>query len=98
MMNRPVIHADFTGVNSLEQPGCVATVTGSQLRAGMVVLDDVLGTPAVGLDHRVRATPKSGAVAFLVNDFDGGGWRHMEFHARSAFKVVAHRRPSATSK
>lgn len=41
----------------------------------MVVLDDELGTPAVGLDHRVRATPRSGLIAFLVNDFDRGEQR-----------------------
>lgn len=90
--NRPAILADFAGVDSLEHPRFIATVTGSQLRAGMVVLDDELCTPAVGLDHRVRATPRSGLIAFLVNDFGRGGWRHLEFHPRSTFKVVAEQR------
>ena len=90
--SRPAILADFADVDSLQQPRFIATVTGSQLKAGMVVLDDELGIPAVGLDHRVRATPRSGLIAFLVNDFDRGGWRHLEFHPRSTFKVLGEQR------
>lgn len=81
---------DFAGVDSLEAPAFAVTVAGAQLTAGMVILDRVLGVPSVGLDHRVRATPRSGSIAFFVHDFDEGGWRRMEFRPGSTYCVVAH--------
>lgn len=81
------IHHDFTAVDTLSTPDTIQ-VKGSALRAGMILVDD-LGCPAVALDHKVRAPRNSGAVAFLVNDLDVGGWSEHLFHANRSFPVVA---------
>jgi len=85
--NSPKIHEDFANIDTLSQPA-TTEVLGSALKAGMVLVDE-LGCPTAGLDHKIRALRNSGSAAFLVADFDRGGWRQDHFHRNVRFTVVA---------
>lgn len=87
-MSRALILEGFEDVDVLSQPPTVE-VCGRNLRAGMVLVDPDLGTPAVGLDHKVQAPRNSGSVAFLCADLEKGGWVTHTFFGNSKFSVVA---------
>ncbi len=62
----------------------------SSLRPGHVLMtDDELGTPCFAIDHRVAATRGSGAIAFLAEDLEAGGWKRISVHANKTVKVLA---------
>jgi len=81
------VFTDWNGIDVLASAPTVE-VKGRNLRAGMVLVDD-LDTPVAGLDHRVKGLRNSGCVAFLVHDLVHGGWHRHDFHANKPFKVVA---------
>ncbi|AJA43758.1 hypothetical protein MILLY_86 [Mycobacterium phage Milly] len=87
-IGRARIFADFTGIDSLAAVDTVE-VKAANLKEGMVLVDPDLGTPAVGIDHRIRATRGTGNVSFLVADLDDGGWRDLHLRASLVVKVVA---------
>jgi hypothetical protein len=87
LMNAAAKYDTFENIDALSQPATVE-VKGANLREGMVIVDE-LGCPSAGLDHRIRAERNSGSVAFLVNDFDRGGYRQDHFHRNVTFRVVA---------
>lgn len=59
------------------------------LKAGMVLVDPKLDTPAAEIDHRTRAVRGSGEVAFLIFDYDARNWFSQSFHANTQIKVMA---------
>jgi hypothetical protein len=86
-MNTAAIYETFANVDTLSQPATV-TVKGANLRAGMILVDE-LGCPVAGLDHKVRGDARTGGVRFLVHDFDRGALRQDDFHRNVTFTVVA---------
>jgi hypothetical protein len=74
-------------IDILSQPA-TTTLKASSLRPGHVLVDD-LGCPAAVIDHRVRAQRGTGAVAYLTNDLDRGGWRTVTFGPNSRITVMA---------
>jgi len=86
-MSAAKVFTDWNGIDLLTSLPTVE-VKGRNLRAGMVLVDD-LDTPVAGLDHRVKGLRNSGCVAFLVHDLVRGGWYRHDFHANKPFKVVA---------
>jgi len=65
-------------------------VRGSALRAGMVLLDPDLMTPAASLDHKVRPARGSGNVAFLALDYDRRAFDTISVHANALVWVASH--------
>lgn len=70
-----------------ELPGI--QVLGSQLRAGMVLLDPDLKTPAASLDHKVRTVRGSGAVRFLALNYDHRAFEPVSVRANALVWVAA---------
>lgn len=64
-------------------------VKATSLREGMVIMDRELGTPALWLDHRVRAPRGSGAVAWLAHDLETGRIETQQFHENHRINVLA---------
>jgi hypothetical protein len=60
-------------------------ILASSLRECMVLMDPELGTPAVWLDHKVRATRSSGQVTWAAHDLETG--RLVTINLRSTMKV-----------
>lgn len=71
----------------VELPG--VQVLGSQLRAGMVLLDPDLMTPAASLDHKTRTTRGSGEVSFLALDYDRRAYGTVSVRANALVWVAA---------
>lgn len=70
-----------------ELPG--VQVLGSKLRAGMVLLDPELKTPAASLDHKTRSVRGSGDVNFLALDYDRRTFGPVAVHANTLVWVAA---------
>jgi hypothetical protein len=86
-MSKAAILESFTNIDTLAAVAAI-TITAANLRAGMVLVDD-LGCPVVGIDHRVKATRNSGGIAFLGADLDNGGWNRIELRRTVQVKVMA---------
>lgn len=69
-----------------ELPG--VQVLGSKLRAGMVLLDPELKTPAASLDHKVPSARGSGEVSFLALDYDRRALNTVSVHANALVWVA----------
>lgn len=67
----------------------VVSVLGSGLRAGMVLVDPELETPAVELDHRTRSARGSGEVSFLAYDYEVRNWATVSVRTNALVKVMA---------
>lgn len=65
----------------------VAEVRGRDLRAGMVLVDD-LDSPVAGIDHKTGRAA-DGAIPFLVEDLENGGWRTVRLGQNARFRVIA---------
>jgi hypothetical protein len=78
----------FADIDTLAQPALVE-VNASNLKAGMVLVDPELGTPAMGIDHKLRSTRNSGNVEFLVADLENGGWRNLSLFSNTVVSVIA---------
>lgn len=63
-------------------------VAANALRPGMVLVDPELLTPAVAIDHRMRAVRGSGEVRYLVADLDNGGWSEVGLRTMATVKVM----------
>lgn len=64
-------------------------VVASKLRAGMVLLDPDLKTPAASLDHKTRSVRGSGDVSFLAFDYDRRTLDTVTVHANTLVWVAA---------
>lgn len=91
MPNRPAIldEYDVDTLDTLAGDQPAARVAATRLREGMVLLDPDLGCPAVWLDHRQRATPRSGEVRWLAHDLDTGRLTTVAVHRRTTLAVLA---------
>lgn len=85
---RPATFDAFDQIDTLSQPQTIEVIA-RNLKDGMVLVDPELGTPAVGLDHRIRSTRNSGNVSFLVADLENGGWRDLHLTGSVTVKVMA---------
>ncbi|AEK09902.1 hypothetical protein FGG30_gp092 [Mycobacterium phage Pixie] len=85
---RAQILDSFADVDTFATPAAVE-VKAANLRPGMVLLDPELGTPAAGLDHKLRAARNSGNVSWFVADLDNGGWRELHLRPSLVVKVAA---------
>lgn len=86
MTTKPQILQDFSDVDTLDQPKTVE-VRGSQLREGMVLVDE-LGCPVAGLDSKVGRTSQA-STTWLINDFGKGGWSQTRIGSAARVRVVA---------
>lgn len=86
-MSKAAVLESFEGIDTLAEVTVIA-VSAANLRAGMVIVDD-LGCPVIGLDHRITATRNSGGIAFLGADLDNGGWNRIEIHRNQDIRVMA---------
>jgi len=64
-------------------------IKGSALRAGMILIDPELHTPIGEVDHKMRSQRGSGAVSFLMFDFDARSWTTESVTANGIVKVMA---------
>lgn len=85
---RATIHTDFTNIDSMSNPTYVA-IKVENLREGMVVLDPELGTPALGIDHRITAARGSGNVSWFAADLEEGGWTQLNLRKGITVQVIA---------
>lgn len=65
----------------------VATVLGSQLKAGMVLVDPVLEVPVAEIDHKV--SNRRGTVEYLIHYYDSRSFGPLRFTATADIKVMA---------
>lgn len=77
--------------DDLDTLQAVATVLvpGRLLKAGMVLVDPELDTPAAEVDHRTKTTRGSGERSFLAYDYDARNWIPVSVHANALIKVMA---------
>lgn len=77
--------------DDLDTMEAVSTVSipARSLKAGMVLVDPELDTPAAEIDHRTRTTRGSGEISFLVFDYDTRNWATVSFHENVSIKVMA---------
>jgi hypothetical protein len=87
MSKAAAILENFTSVDTFAEVATI-TINAASLRAGMVMVDE-FDCPIVGIDHRVKATPRSGEIAFLTADLDRGGWNRLAFRPTLQVKVMA---------
>jgi hypothetical protein len=77
-------------VDDLDPFATTATIVGAAaLRECMVLMDPELGTPAVWLDHRLAASPRSGEVAWLAHNLDTGRLETVRIRRTAPVAVLA---------
>lgn len=67
----------------------VVEIRGSELRAGMVLVDAELETPIGEVDHKLRAVRGTGCVSFLLFDFDAKNWTTSSVRANGTIRVMS---------
>lgn len=90
--HRPLIVGDTITLKSLDALDPVE-VKGSELQAGMAILDE-FHCPVLVLDHKVRATRRSGSVEFMAWKLegrfaDGSNFGRVDFHRNRTVTVAA---------
>ena len=86
-MSKAAILGSFTNVDTFSDVATV-TINAASLRAGMVLVDE-FDCPVVGIDHRVKASHRSGEIAFFTADLKKGGWDRLAFRPTTQVKVMA---------
>lgn len=89
--DRPLILPEGETVDDLDQFD-YTMIRADKLKPGMILVDPDLHTPVYAIDHRNRAKPRSGAVKWLVEDLENGGWREQDFGRNTEVPVATRRR------
>lgn len=86
-MSKAAIIEAFSDVDPLVEVATV-TIKAANLREGMVLVDE-FNCPVAGIDQRVKATARTGEIAFLTADLENGGWNRLALRPALEVKVMA---------
>lgn len=79
------VHPDLDVLSELP----AVAIGAAHLREGMVLLDPELKTPAASLDKKVPSAPRSGAISFLIYDYDDRTYKPLSLHHNVSVWVAA---------